>query len=207
METVVHLTKDGLLLGPSGSESSPLAALCRPLRLEEGYSLRSFFSLLVRYPVLLQISQFLPAALEDAGKCPAVGCRTDEVSVLVLGKTVELIGFPGKPRSEIYIWLRGLVPASGAGDSGSGSMDVSGKDFRSSFPPSGLREADRDIRFISLRLLLDTPLVLGGLQHVLLGDVDQRLFCETRFTLFEIIDGLAWELGFQGGTQQCSIGR
>jgi hypothetical protein len=71
----------------------------------------------------------------------------------------------------------------------------------------GLMEADKEIRFIPLQILLDTPLFLAGLKHVVLGDVDRNLFCETRFTLFEVIDGLAWELGFQGGSQQCSIGR
>lgn len=203
METV-RLTRDGRLAGSGEVRvTDPLPALSFALNLEEGCTLRSFFQMLRLYPDLLKLSGFLPAALADAEKCPLSGCHSDEIFLLAVGKTMELIGFPGKPRAEIYLWLRGLAaPLAGAAPDSAGAEAGRPEGFL-----AGLMEANREIRFIPLELLLDTPLFLAGLKHVVLGDVDRSLFCETRFTLFEVIDGLAWELGFRGGSQQCSIGR
>ena len=198
----ISLTKEGLLLSPQGEGiADPLPVLSCPLALDDDCSLRSFFSMLLRYPVLQNLSLFLPPAVEQMEKCPEEGCQSDDPRILVLGKTMELIGFPGKPRAELYMWLRGLFP----GPEGIPEDDATDSHVDSRL--AALMVADRETRFIPLQLLLDTPLVLGGLKHVVLGDVNRHLFCRTRFTLFEVVDGLAWELGFQGGSQQCSIGR
>lgn len=197
----VQLTQDGRLLGSDSLPAAdPLPVLSFSLTLEEGCTLRSFFAMLHRYPVLLKLSEFLPATLADAEKCPSSGCLSGDIDLLVVGKTMELIGFPGKPRAELYFWLRGQTAEPGESGSPSGSC---GRDTSL----EGLMHADRETRFIPLQVLLDTPLFLGGLKHVVLGDVNRSLLCATRFSLFEVIDGLAWEFGFQGGTQQCSIGR
>jgi len=157
--------------------------------------------MLQRYPAMLKLSGFLPPALEEMEKCPQSGCLDDTTKTLVFGKTMELIGFPGKPRAEIYTWLRGLE--SGPDALPAEEEDESHVDARL----SALMAADKETRFIPLQMLLDTPLFLGGLKHVVLGDANKHLYCRTRFTLFEMVDGLAWELGFRGGSQQCSIGR
>ncbi len=203
METV-RLTRDGRLVGPGDVPvTDPLPALSLAISLEEGCTLRSFFLMLRRYPDLPRLSEFLPAVLTDAEKCPASGCLSDEISLLAVGKTMELIGFPGEPRAELYLWLRGLAaPSGGAAPS---ALDAEAE--QPGIFLAGLMGANREIRFIPLEILLDTPLFLAGLKHVVLGDVDRSLFCETRFTLFEVVDGLAWEFGFRGGSQQCSIGR
>lgn len=201
METV-RLTRDGRLVGPGDVPvTDPLPALSFAISLEEGCTLRSFFLMLRRYPDLLKLSEFLPAVLADAEKCPVSGCLSDDISLLAVGKTMELIGFPGEPRAELYLWLRGLAAPSGGAVPPSLDAEQPGVFL------AGLMEANREIRFTPLEILLDTPLFLAGLKHVVLGDVDRSLFCETRFTLFEVVDGLAWELGFRGGSQQCSIGR
>ena len=198
---MVSLTRDGQLLGQdNNSVADALTVLPNAMTLANDCTLRSFFSLLIRYPVLQKLSEFLPAALADMEKCPPAGCLNDDMPGLVFGKTMELIGFPGKPRAELYLWLRGLQP--GAPLPSRETAEVSAMENLGT-----LMAADREIRFIPLQILLDTPLFLGGLKHVVLGDVNRHLYCETRFTLFEVVDGLAWELGFQGGTQQCSIGR
>lgn len=195
----VRLTKDGQLLDANGlPATNPLGMLSFVLVFEGGCTLRSFFCMLRRYPTFLKISEFLSTALVDAEKCPASGCISADIPALVIGKTMELIGFPGSPRAELYIWLRGMGAGAGP-DAPYEEAQVPSQNL--------LMEADKETRFIPLQLLLDTPLYLGGLKHVVLGDVNRSLLCETRFTLFEVIDGLAWELGFQGGTQQCSIGR
>ena len=201
METV-RLTRDGRLVGPGDVPvTDPLPALSFAISLEEGCTLRSFFLMLRRYPDLLKLSEFLPAVLADAEKCPVSGCLSDDISLLAVGKTMELIGFPGEPRAELYLWLRGLAAPSGGAAPPSLDAEQPGVFL------AGLMEANREIRFTPLEILLDTPLFLAGLKHVVLGDVDRSLFCETRFTLFEVVDGLAWEFGFRGGSQQCSIGR
>ena len=201
METV-RLTRDGRLVGPGDVPvTDPLPALSLATSLEEGCTLRSFFLMLRRYPDLLKLSEFLPAVLADAEKCPVSGCLSDDISLLAVGKTMELIGFPGEPRAELYLWLRGLAAPSGGAVPPSLDAEQPGVFL------AGLMEANREIRFTPLEILLDTPLFLAGLKHVVLGDVDRSLFCETRFTLFEVVDGLAWEFGFRGGSQQCSIGR
>ena len=207
METV-RLTRDGRLVGPGDAPvADPLPALSLAISLEEGCTLRSFFLMLRRYPDLSKLSEFLPAVLADAEKCPASGCFSDEISLLAVGKTMELIGFPGEPRAELYLWLRGLAaPPEEAAPPGGAAPPSLDADQPGIFL-AGLMEANREIRFIPLEILLDTPLFLAGLKHVVLGDVDRSLFCETRFTLFEVVDGLAWEFGFRGGSQQCSIGR
>lgn len=194
----VHMTIEGGLVGQTGGQpvADPMAALSSALVFDGPCSLRSFFRLLDRYSDLQRISGFLPKALEEAAGCPPSGCLHDEISALIVGKTMELIGFPGEPRAELYLWLRGLArPETPEGaDPAPGTLPA-------------LMQADREIRFIPLQLLLDTPLLLGGMKHVVLGDVNRSLYCATRFTLFEVVDGLAWELGFQGGSQQCSLGR
>ena len=201
METV-RLTRDGRLVGPGDVPvTDPLPALSFAISLEEGCTLRSFFLMLRRYPDLLKLSEFLPAVLADAEKCPVSGCLSDDISLLAVGKTMELIGFPGEPRAELYLWLRGLAAPSGGAVPPSLDAEQPGVFL------AGLMEANREIRFTPLEILLDTPLFLAGLKHVVLGDVDRSLFCETRFTLFEVVDRLAWEFGFRGGSQQCSIGR
>lgn len=199
MEQAFLTEKGELLTAAKKPPADPLRVLSSPLVLDERCTLRSFFSLLRRYPVLSDMSDFLPGALEDAAKCPAFGCLADDIAFLVLGKTFELIGFPGEPRAELYLWLRGLAPAA------AGQNALSSTAHHPPMPT--LMEADKEIRFVPLQLLLDIPLVLGGMKHVLLGDMNRSLFCNTQFTLFEIIDGLAWELGFQGGSQQCNAVR
>ena len=208
----IRLTGDGILIQPDGAAvAEALPALQLALELDADCTLRSFFCLLRRYPVLQTLSGFLPHALAELDNCPASGCYDDAMPALVLGKTMELIGFPGEPRAEMYCWLRGLEPERPENPSASASATGDGRaepgTARQRPSMERLMEAVREIRFIPLQVLLDTPLYLGGLKHVVLGDANRHLLCETRFTLFEFVDGLAWELGFQGGTQQCSIGR
>lgn len=211
-----RLSPDGHLHSPEGIPfASALPVLSHALALDGRCTLRSFFRLLDRHPELLQLSAFLAPALAEAGTCPASGCRSDDISALVIGRTMELIGFPGRPRAELYLWLRGLDAATDGGPTDAAAADKTATkgaatDDAAADTPDALARlmgANRELRFVPLQVLLDTPLFLSGLKHVVLGDVDRSLVCASRFTLFEIVDGLAWEFGFRGGSQQCSIGR
>lgn len=160
-----------------------LACLSVRTELETGFCLRSFFGLVQAYPELTRMNPFLHAAVQEAASCSQSGCVTPDFTQLVLAKTVELTGAPGEPQMNVFTTFRGRIPDS----------------------PDGCCYGE--IRFHRLSVLLDLPIVLGRLRHVVFGDRTSMLECDTTFTLFEIIEGIAWELGFQGGSQHCSLRR
>ena len=74
---------------------------------------------------------------------------------------LEMVGFPGKPRMEIYTSF----------------LCLSGKEAV-------------EVRLVQVEDLLDTPLSLGPLRHVVLGDEMDIFEFETVYTLFEFIEGI-----------------
>lgn len=148
----IRLHSDGTL-----SSEAPFAGLLRMrLELDGDVTLRSFFRLLKRNP----LARELVPGLGDA---------------LRLGKRVELTGFPGTPRVDVYLAVEGV------GDE---------------LP---------ELRFFRLRDMLDTPLQTGTARHVLLGETATALDAETSFTVFDLLEGMGWELGFQGGSLTCNL--
>ena len=176
---LVILSKDGAIVH-NGHEigEDPLLYLSYQVELEKGYVLRSYFGMLERYPVFQGLNAFFVSHLKRVHESPDKGCEYPGLEWLELGKTVEMIGYPGKPRMEIYTTLRGVE------DANSGEIDS-----------------------IQLESLLDVPVRLGKLKHVVLGDNMDIFEFQTVFTLFEFIDGIAWELGFHGTPVQCQIRR
>lgn len=175
-----------LLLSVDGSilqagrlvETAVLGKLASQVQLEEGYRLRSFFRMAERYPQLQELSPFFSSFLERYRSAQNEGAITPEVERLELSRTVEMIGFPGKPRMDIYTSLHGVRKAT-----------------------------QQEIRFIQIEDLLDMPLTLGRLKHIVLGDETDVFEFETVFTLFEFIEGISWELSFHGTPLQCKLGR
>ena len=51
------------------------------------------------------------------------------------------------------------------------------------------------------------PVKLGRLKHMVLGDQVDIFEFETVFSLFEFIDGIAWELSFHDIPESCEIRR
>jgi len=68
-------------------------------------------------------------------------------------------------------------------------------------------ECHYELKTVSLENILDLPVHLGNLRHVVFGDKVDIFEFETFFNLFEFIDGIAWELSFHGSPIQCEIGR
>ena len=64
-----------------------------------------------------------------------------------------------------------------------------------------------EIRLFTLEMLLDAPLKLGKLKHVVFGDKMDMFEFDTVFTLFELIDAIVWELSFHGSLLACDIRR
>jgi len=173
----ITLKKNGLLEENRHSvKTKALMFLGFKVELAAGYTLRSFFRMFDSYPVLAELNAFLPDCRQRYQASPSQGCVTDAVAYLEFNKTVEMVGFPGQPRLEIYNTLCGV-------------------------------QAGRQCPLKPLRLenLLDLPFKLGGLKHIVFGDKVDVFEFETVFSLFELIEGIVWELSFQGTPRECAL--
>ena len=173
----VSLQPDGQLK-PSDQESAlqPLAWLGFQVQPAEGCTLRSYFRMLERYPLLTELGVFYDLLMGQYRGCPAEGCRWEAFDYLELAKTVEMIGYPGKPRLEIYNIFHGVRNGESV-----------------------------EIRSLAMEFLLDMPLRLGRLKHVIFGDDMDTFDFETAYSLFEFIDSIAWELSFHGTPARCNL--
>lgn len=178
MNTVLLTNAGDLIHQGRKANHEALALLNHAVSLEDDQVLRSYFRLLENCPLLTQLNRFFPASLQQYQACPASHCRTDDFTHLEFSKSVEMIGYPGAPRLEIFTSLRGV------------------QDGRS-----------LSIQHQPLPCLLDMPLRLGKLRHVIFGDRVDLFEFDTVFNLFELIDGIAWELSFQNLPQTCDIRR
>lgn len=174
----VTLNKNGSVAHQGNRvKSNILGLLSSQIELDEGYSLRSFFQMLDRYRLLIDLSSFFPTYTEQYHSCPPEGCAAGAPEYLEFSKTVEMIGFPEK-RLDIY----------------------------NSF--CGIHEKENfDIRSLQLDSMLDLPVKLGRLKHIIFGDSVDLFEFDTVFTLFEFIDGIAWELGFHATPAHCELRR
>ena len=175
----VTLQENGELIGPGqGGVQKPLLMLNHRLLLAEGVTLRSFFRMLERYDILQQLNAFFEDFLQQYRRSPGQDCRWDLCDHLEFAKMVEMIGFPGDPKLEIYLSLHG----------------ISGKERV-------------EIKQSPMECLLDMNVRLGKLKHVVFGDTIDTFEFDTVYTLFEFIDGVAWELGFHGAPRECLLRR
>jgi hypothetical protein len=176
---IVHLNIDGTIdTIAKGDQVQLLSCLARQVDLAPEYTLRSFFKMLDAYEALVHLSPFFTDLLDQFHHGPAEGCRVGGMDWLVLEKTVEMIGFPGEPRLEIYRSFTGSCNGEA----------VKIKDFQ-------------------VDMLLDMPVRLGKLKHVIFGDQIDVFEFDTVFTLFEFVEGIGWELGFHGTPRECQIRR
>lgn len=176
MNTIL-LRADGTLeVSRKTVDDQPLKYLNAGIELERGYTLRSFFRMLKRYPEMPGLNEFSATLVEQVDQSPTSGCEYPGIDCLEMGKTVEMIGFPGKPRLEIYATFQGR-----RGDE--------------------LNE----IRSIRVEHFLDLPVCLGRLRHVIFGDKMDLLEFETVYNLFEFMEAIIWELSFHSTPEQCNI--
>lgn len=154
-----------------------LDLLCCQILLEEVYSLRSFFKMLEKYALFNQLNAFFPTYTEQVQSCPEKGCDAGLLDYLEFGKTVEMIGVPDK-RLEIYNSLFGVCASEAS-----------------------------EIKSMQLAGLLDVPLKLGRLKHIVFGDRVDIFEFDTVYTLFEFIDGIAWQLSFHATPEHCELRR
>lgn len=177
LNTIILNADGGIIAREDGAaESRPLRRLASRIEPAEEFVLRSFFRMMDAYPALVELNPFLPELIRRYRECPADGCNGGFFDFLEFGKTVEMIGYPGEPRLEIYPVFQGR----------SGDETV-------------------EIKSFDMDMLLDVPVVLGKLRHVIFGDRTDKFEFETVYTLFEFIDGIAWALSFHNAPAQCGI--
>lgn len=175
----VLLKKSGELEEHRGRlASDALPFLGAHLELEDGFTLRGFIRLLNRYPDLQRLSNFLPEMAVRAWPKPEE-CVSSGLDCLEFSRVVEMIGAPEPPKLEVYHILRGCMAGSGS----------------------------EEIRNWQVENLLDVPIRLGLLRHVVFGDEVQTFRFETDCTLFDFIDGVIWQLAFHGAPQECALRR
>lgn len=156
--------------------TGPLICLGHKVELEPGFTLRSFFAMVAAYPLLAEVNAFLPALLEQVRAAPPRDCNASGLQRLQLGRTVDMIGFPGPPRLEIYTVFQGIDLGNTV-----------------AIKPYGLED------------LLDIEVELGPTRHMVFGDKVDVFEFDSVFNLFELIDGIAWSLSFHGTPKQCRI--
>lgn len=174
----ISLKRDGTIHDKqSAVDSDVLKYLSYQIGLEEMYSLRSFFEMIDKYAQLGKLNSFFPTYIEQYLNCPDEGCDSDAIDHLEFTKTVEMMGYPEK-HLEIYSSIRGIHQNDAV-----------------------------EIRSLQLNSLLDLPLKLGRIKHVVFGDRVDIFEFDTVFTLFEFIDGITWELSFHVIPEQCELRR
>ncbi len=178
MEKIL-IKKDGTILKRGRKVNNfVIGLLSNSIELEPGLTLSSFFSMIKKYPDLIKLSKFLEPFLAMVAASSPQLIKTDEIDSLVFYKTIEMIGFPGKPGIEIYNSLKGV------------------KDNKT-----------KELKFFHLESLVAHELELGELKHVIFGDGQDIFRYETFYTLFELIEGISWELSFNFNPLECVIRR
>ena len=174
----VSLKRDGTIYYKQGAvDSDVLKYLSYQIKLEEAYTLRSFFEMIDKYTLLGKLNSFFSTYIEQYVNCPEQGCDSEIIDHLEFVKTVEMIGYPEKGL-EIYSSIFGIK-----------------------------KNDTVEIRSLQLNHLLDVPLKLGRLKHVVFGDRVDIFEFDTVFTLFEFIDAITWELSFHVIPEQCELRR
>nr|NJM01781.1 hypothetical protein [Desulfobacula sp.] len=178
MEKILIDSNGSLLKAGQKQAGSILKLLGNPIELDKAFTLRSFFGMIRQYPELKNISEILDSLLEIISKNDSVGNKINDIESLVFYKTIEIRGFPGKPELTLYNSLKGVT-----------------------------RDKTGDLKFFQPEALLDHTLTLGKLKHIIFGDREDIFEYETVYTLFELVEGVAWELSFNFNPLQCSIRR
>ncbi len=175
----IYIDSYGNLLKKGVKQTGPvLKLLGNPIELDKAFTLRSFLLMIRRYPELKNLSEILESLLEIISKNDSVGNKSSDIESLVFYKTIEIRGFPGKPELTVYNSLKGVT-----------------------------RNKTGDLKFFQPEALLDHTLTLGKLKHIVFGDKEDIFEYETVYTLFELVEGVAWELSFNFNPLQCSIRR
>ena len=176
MEKII-LTDDGSILKRGRTfTGNPLSLLSSLVELAPGFTLAGFFNMVARHRVFLGMSELLVPLAQMAAGGENPCPKTGEIDGLVFYKTVAMKGFPGTPGVDIYNSLKGVKADETVG-----------------------------LKFFQMESLLEHDFCLGALKHIIFGDPQDMFTYDTQYSLFELIEGVAWELSFNFNPLQCAI--
>jgi len=178
MNTILINEEGQIILKGKNITTDPLMFLNHKVELTEGNTLRSYFKMIENYSLFVRLNAFFSEYLDQYKKSPNKDCFAKDIDCLEFAKHIEMIGFPNEPRLEIYNSFYGVTA-----------------------------NQPLDIKSYRLDGILDIPLKLGRLKHIIFGDKMDIFEFETVYTLFEFIDGIAWHLSFEGTPESCKLGR
>ncbi|HCY83658.1 MAG TPA: hypothetical protein DHV36_00820 [Desulfobacteraceae bacterium] len=173
----IRVSTDGRIIKRGKPFSgNPLSLLAHMVDLEPGFTLNSFFSMVAQNAVFTELSALVQPLSAMAAKAGKGYPKAHEIDGLVFYKTIAMKGFPGKPGVDIYNSLKGV-------------------------------KADETIglKFFQMESLLEHDFCLGELKHIIFGDSQDMFTYDTHYSLFELIEGVTWELSFNFNPLQCSI--
>lgn len=176
MEKIILTPKGIILKKGKPVKDNIFSFLSHAIELEPGFTLSSFFAMVSQYPELIKLSQFLDTYLIMATAGNGKFPKTLEIENLVFFKTIAMKGFPGKPGIQIYNSLKGIK-----------------------------EDQTKALKFFQMESLLEHKLILGDLKHIIFGDGQDMFTYETFYSLFELIEGITWEMSFNFNPLQCSI--
>jgi len=175
----INLHRNGTLRQKGNPvNQKPLFFLGHSITFDDDVTLASVFHMLRFHPCLKEISPLLNTYLDMIPDTDPTSIRSNEIDGLVFFKTIEIVGFPGDPAIQIFNSLKGRT-----------------------------KKGMKDLKFFHLESLLDHQLQLGQLRHIIFGDKQDVFMFDTFYTLFELLEGIAWELSFNFNPLECSIRR
>lgn len=196
MEDGLFLLKDGVILrgyyieeiekwGKDFVDSDEIDSLrYYPIQLEEGFTLRDYFTLVMKYPDVLKYDRFLPAYTLEAKRAPKSGCNTldSDISHLELEYTISV---------EDYHKIKEELEANG--------IDTNPTiDNGYHFFGRG-NENNWGVEFSSLDEMLDYEIKIGKkILYVSMEDKEFTIEDDFRPTFQEFIQEIIWELSFGG---------
>jgi hypothetical protein len=174
----------GYAKGKHNSEDTPIDRILSKLnilsylqyavRLEDGFTLRSYFKLIENYPALQSLDYYFYEYVDEYKQTPKKNCIMDDVSCIEVSNVVDLS--EGEGISDVQIWV-----------------NVSGKDK--------IIENERwALDFSSLADMLDIPIVLSGcyVTDYKDGEFKTREFKDYAFSFWEFLKSIIDEISFHG---------
>lgn len=165
------------LLKPEKFNIIILSYLDRKVKLCKDFTVRDWFKLVINYPKLQELDEFMDSYIEEYNKSPKSNCISKEIDYISIKKIVEFNNYRNKRKlgSEIY-------------DSVSG-INVSEK-------------ISYAIEFMNVGEYLDTPLKLedGVTYKELMGklrNIKTQTF-SVNYTLYDLVKSFIWEISFCG---------
>jgi len=167
------------------TEENLFSHLRDTIELEEGFTLRNYFELFEKYPLLVLLDEFLPAYIKEYKNCPSSECTSEDLDYLELNRTVARnVWKDGTSDLEWYVGFDG--------------WSEKGYEY---YPGSEDKGHYWGIEFMHLDKLLDMELRLGK-ANIDIYSSDYKLEgsykANTAFTFYEFLKEPIWELSFIG---------